>query len=62
MTALPSDLRQLVEFSRTGYRTCAVFLLQDRDAQRVCRLYSVTKTLLLPDGVVLHSVHGQQLR
>ena len=39
MPALPSSLRQLVEFSRTGFRTCAVFLMQDRDTQCVYRLY-----------------------
>ena len=46
--ALPSSLRQLVEFSRTGFRTCAVFLMQDRDTQRVYRLYDFTKALLIP--------------
>ena len=48
MTALPSDLRQLVEFSRTGYRTCAVFLMQDRDTQRVYRLCDINKSQLIP--------------
>jgi hypothetical protein len=46
--ALPSSLRQLVEFSRTGFRTCAVFLMQDRDTQSVYRLYDFTKALLIP--------------
>jgi hypothetical protein len=41
-------LRQLVEFSRTEYRSCAAFLMQDRDTQRVYRLYDVTKTQLMP--------------
>ena len=36
--------------SRTEYRSCAVFLMQDRDTQRVYRLYDFTKALLiLPD-------------
>ena len=48
MLALLSNLRQLVEFSRTEYRTCAVFLMQDRDTQRVCRLYDFIKTQLIP--------------
>jgi hypothetical protein len=48
MTAVPSDLRQLVEFSRTGYRTCAVFLMQDRDTQRVYRLCDINKSQLIP--------------
>jgi hypothetical protein len=41
-------LRQLVEFSRTEYRSCAAFLMQDRDTKRVDRLYDVTKTQLMP--------------
>ena len=32
--------------SRTEYRSCAVFLMQDRDTQRVYRLYDFTKALL----------------
>jgi hypothetical protein len=44
--ALPSILRQLVEFSRTECRTCAVFLMQDRDTQRVYRLYDFTNAHL----------------
>ena len=48
MTALPSCLRQLVEFSRTGFRTCAVFLMQDRDIQRVYRLCDFNKTQFIP--------------
>ena len=34
--------------SRTEYRSCAVFLMQDRDTQRVYRLYDFTKTQLIP--------------
>jgi len=41
-------LRQLVEFSRTECRTCAAFLMQDRDTQRVYRLYDFTKAQLIP--------------
>jgi hypothetical protein len=41
-------LRQLFEFSRTEYRSCAAYLMQDRDTQRVYRLYNVTKTQLMP--------------
>jgi hypothetical protein len=29
--------------SRTEYRSCAVFLMQDRDTQRIYRLYDFTK-------------------
>ena len=46
--ALPSSLRQLVEFSRTGFRTCAVFLMQDRDTQSVHRLYGFNTAQLIP--------------
>ena len=46
--ALPSSLRQLVEFSRTEHRSCAVFLMQDRDTQRVYRLYDFTKAQFIP--------------
>ena len=36
--------------SRTEYRSCAVFLMQDRDTQRVYRLYDFTKAQLIsPD-------------
>ena len=34
--------------SRTEYRSCAVFLMQDRDTQRVYRLYDFTKALIIP--------------
>ena len=33
---------------RTEYRSCAVFLMQDRDTQRVYRLYDFTKALVIP--------------
>jgi hypothetical protein len=43
-------LRQLVKFSRTEYRTCAAFLVQDRDTQRVYRLDDFIKPQLIsPD-------------
>jgi len=36
--------------SRTEYRSCAVFLMQDRDTQRVYSLYDFTKALIIsPD-------------
>lgn len=36
--------------SRTEHRSCAVFLMQDRDTQRVYRLYDFTKgQLISPD-------------
>ena len=34
--------------SRTEYRSCAVFWMQDRDTQRVYRLYDFTKAQLIP--------------
>ena len=34
--------------SRTEYRSCAVFLMQDRDTQRIYRLYDFTKAQLIP--------------
>ncbi len=48
MSALRLSLRQLVEFSRTEYRTCAVFLMRNRDIQRVYRLCDFNKALLIP--------------
>ena len=36
--------------SRTEYRSCAVFLLEDRDTQRAYRLYDFTKKLLIQPG------------
>ena len=47
MLALLSSLRQLVEFSRTECRACAAFSMQDRDTQRVYRLYDFTKAQLI---------------
>jgi len=36
--------------TRTEYRSCAVFLMQDRGTQRVYRLYDFTKAqLIAPD-------------
>ena len=40
------------------YPSCAVFLLQDLDTQRVYRLYDFTKALLLRPGVA-YSVAGK---
>jgi len=41
---------RLFLLSRTEYRPCAVFLMQDRDTQRVYRLYDFTKAQLIsPD-------------
>ena len=37
--------------SRTEYSTCAVFLLQDRDTQRVYRLHDFSKAQLIRPGV-----------
>jgi hypothetical protein len=37
-------------FSRTERPTCAVFLLQDLDTQRVYRLYDFSKALLIRPG------------
>ncbi len=48
MPALPSSLRQLVEFSRTEYRTFAVFLMQDRDILRVYRACDFNMAQLIP--------------
>ena len=41
---------RLFLLTRTEYRTCAVFVMQDRDTQRVYRLYDFTKAQLIqPD-------------
>ena len=48
----------MVEFSRTEYRTCAVFLMQDGDTQRVYRLYDFTKALLIPPYMA-HCIAGK---
>jgi hypothetical protein len=37
--------------SRTEYSSCAVFLLQDLDTQRVYRLHDFTKAQLIRPGV-----------
>jgi hypothetical protein len=44
--------------SRTEYRSCAVFLMQDRDTQRVYRLYDFTKALLIPPDKA-HCIAGK---
>ncbi len=36
--------------SRTEYPACAVFLMRDRDTQRVYRLYDFTKNRLIRPG------------
>ena len=36
--------------SRTEYRSCAVFLMQDRDTQRTYRLYDFSKAQLISPG------------
>ena len=44
--------------SRTEHRSCAVFLMQDRDTQRVYRLYDFTKAQLIPPDMA-HCVAGK---
>jgi len=44
--------------SRTEYPSYAVFLLQDRDTQRVYRLYDFTKAQLIRPGAA-HCVAGK---
>ena len=44
--------------SRTEYRSCAVFLMQDRDTQRVYRLYDFTKALLVSPNMA-HCIAGK---
>ena len=44
--------------SRTEYRSCAVLLMQDRDTQRVYRLYDFTKTQLIPPDQA-HCIAGK---
>ena len=41
--------------SRTEYRSCAVFLMQDRDTQRVYRLYDFTKAQLISPSLDFHA-------
>ena len=41
----------LLLLSRTEYRSCAVFLLQDLDTQRVYRLYDFSNAQLMRPGV-----------
>ena len=44
--------------SRTEYRSCAVFLMQDHGTQRVYRLYDFTKAQLIPPDVA-HCIAGK---
>jgi len=44
--------------SRTEYRSCAVFLMQYRNTQRVYRLYDFTKTQLIPPDQA-HCIAGK---
>jgi hypothetical protein len=48
----------LFMLSRTEYRSCAVFLMQDRDTQRVYRLYDFTKAQLIPPDMA-HCIAGK---
>src|SRR5438093_574314 len=50
----------LLLLSRTEYRSCAVFLLQDHSTRRVYRLYDFTKSLALEANIfycVARKVH-----
>jgi hypothetical protein len=40
----------LLLLSRTEYRTCAVFIMQDHSTRRVYRLYDFTKSLQITSG------------
>ena len=44
-------LRQMLTLTQTEYPSCAVFLLQDLDTQRVYRLHDFTKAQLIRPGV-----------
>ncbi len=44
--------------SRTEYRSCAVFLMQDHSTRRVYRLYDFTKSLAL-EARVFYCVAGK---
>ena len=48
----------LLLFSRTEYRSCAVFLMQDHSTRRVYRLYDFTKSLAL-EANVFYCVAGK---
>jgi len=48
----------LLLLSRTEYRSCAVFLMQDHSTRRVYRLYDFTKSLAL-EANVFHCVAGK---
>ena len=41
-------MRQLITFSRMDFQAFTAFLMQDRDTQRVYRLYDFTKAQLIP--------------
>jgi hypothetical protein len=41
----------LLLLSRTEYRSCAVFLMQDQSTQRVYRLYDFTKSLVIERNI-----------
>src|SRR5947207_6831810 len=48
----------LLLLSRTEYRSCAVFLMQDHSTRRVYRLYDFTKSLAL-EANVFYCVAGK---
>ena len=48
----------LLLLSRTEYRNCAVFLMQDHSTRRVYRLHDFTKTLAI-EANVFHCVAGK---
>jgi hypothetical protein len=48
----------LLLLSRTEYRSCAVFLLQDHSTRRVYRLHDFTKALVL-EAHVFYCVAGK---
>jgi len=48
----------MLQLSRTEYRCCAVFLMQDHSTRRVCRLHDFTKSLAIERNT-LYCVAGK---
>ena len=55
LVAFPSmfnfSANHLLLLSRTEYRSCAVFLMQDHSTHRVYRLYDFTKSLVMERNI-----------
>ena len=62
MATFKISANDLLLLSRTEYRTCVVFLMQDDSTRRVYRLYDLTKSQQITPGQLLLRVGKATVR